>query len=165
MGVHPHPHPARADFSIMMELECAPEIGHCHSVCTLWEKMCNPVQYLCLASRARTVLRRGLSARSLKNLTLWWSLILVKLHLYGDLLSLVILHLDGDLLSRVKHHLYGDPLSPVILHLWLVMTVKSLTLSSHPYLALNAWNIWILFFIIVFVAPACCCLRMSMIVY
>jgi hypothetical protein len=28
--------PARADFSIMME--CTPQIGHCHSICTLWEE-------------------------------------------------------------------------------------------------------------------------------
>ncbi len=36
-GVHPPPSPARADFSIM--IECTPEIGNCHSVCTLWSAM------------------------------------------------------------------------------------------------------------------------------
>jgi hypothetical protein len=33
-----HTPPARAGFSIMME--CTPEIGHCHSVCTLWAGLC-----------------------------------------------------------------------------------------------------------------------------
>ncbi len=42
--MHPPPSPARADFSIMMELECAPEIGHCHSVGVLCERKC-AVQY------------------------------------------------------------------------------------------------------------------------
>ncbi len=38
-GRAPHPpSPARADFSIMMD--CMPEIGHCHSVCTLWYSLC-----------------------------------------------------------------------------------------------------------------------------
>jgi hypothetical protein len=32
--VHPPPSPGWADFIIMME--CMPESGHCHSVCTLW---------------------------------------------------------------------------------------------------------------------------------
>jgi hypothetical protein len=32
--VHPHPHQPGADFTIM--IECTPEIGHCHSVRTLW---------------------------------------------------------------------------------------------------------------------------------
>ncbi len=40
VGVHSSPSPARADFSIMMEkhsimMECTPEIGYCHSVCSL----------------------------------------------------------------------------------------------------------------------------------
>ncbi len=34
VDVHPPLSPASADFSIMME--CTPEIGHCHSMCTLW---------------------------------------------------------------------------------------------------------------------------------
>ncbi len=33
-GRAPPPYPDRADFSIMME--CTPEIGHCHSVCTIY---------------------------------------------------------------------------------------------------------------------------------
>jgi hypothetical protein len=34
VGVQPPPSPARAEFSITMG--CTPEIGHCHSMCTLW---------------------------------------------------------------------------------------------------------------------------------
>jgi hypothetical protein len=33
VGVHPLPSPGWANFSITME--CTPESGHCHSVCTL----------------------------------------------------------------------------------------------------------------------------------
>jgi hypothetical protein len=39
VGVHSSSTPARADFSIMME--CTPEIGYCHSVCTL----CSPLRW------------------------------------------------------------------------------------------------------------------------
>ncbi len=36
MGEHPSLSLAKADFTLM--IECTPEIGHCHSVCTLWVK-------------------------------------------------------------------------------------------------------------------------------
>jgi hypothetical protein len=35
-GSTPQPSPDWANFSIMME--CTPESGHCHSVCTLWSE-------------------------------------------------------------------------------------------------------------------------------
>ncbi len=35
-GRAPPPSPAWADLTLM--IECTPESGHCHSVCTLWYK-------------------------------------------------------------------------------------------------------------------------------
>ncbi len=42
-GVVVHPSPAWANFSIMME--CSPESGHYHSVCTLWSQKPDDAKY------------------------------------------------------------------------------------------------------------------------
>jgi hypothetical protein len=39
-GRAPSPSPARADFSIVMELECTPEIGAIATLCVLCERKC-----------------------------------------------------------------------------------------------------------------------------
>jgi hypothetical protein len=57
--VHAPPSPAKADFPIMME--CTPELGHCHSVCTLCSEPTN-----CLPT-PRKEPRRGGSLKQINS--------------------------------------------------------------------------------------------------